>query len=121
MMEAVCGGAKPYMSTAHLENEHLRIKDKSMEMFIKKPKMGGEEFSKQYRDKLNEVNSPAQHHINYYYFMFLLLFQEGPDNLDQSNSSTETSASGSNAKQFSQLILTCVDVRKGYFPTRQIR
>lgn len=56
LMEAVCGGAKPYLSTAHLETEHLRIKDKAMELFTKKPKMGGEEFSKQYRDKLDEVS-----------------------------------------------------------------
>lgn len=55
-MEAVCGGAKPYLSSAHLETEHLRIKDKAMELFIKKPKMGGEEFSRLYKDKLEEVS-----------------------------------------------------------------
>jgi len=54
LMEAVCGGAKPYLSTAHLETEHLRIKDKAMELFTKKPKMGGEEFSRIYKDKLDE-------------------------------------------------------------------
>lgn len=55
LMEAVCGGAKPYLSTAHLESEHFRIKDKSMELFTKKPKMGGEEFSRQYKEKLDQV------------------------------------------------------------------
>ncbi|XP_054265961.1 atlastin isoform X2 [Macrosteles quadrilineatus] len=54
LMEAVCGGAKPYLSSAHLETEHLRIKDKAMELFIKKPKMGGEEFSRLYKEKLEE-------------------------------------------------------------------
>lgn len=55
-MEAVCGGAKPYLNTAHLESEHLRIKERAIDLFSKKPKMGGEEFSKQYKAKLDEVN-----------------------------------------------------------------
>ncbi|CAH1394350.1 unnamed protein product [Nezara viridula] len=52
MMEGVCGGAKPYLSTALLENEHVRIKLKAMDQFSKKRKMGGEEFSETYRMKL---------------------------------------------------------------------
>uniref|UniRef100_A0A1B6CQF1 GB1/RHD3-type G domain-containing protein n=1 Tax=Clastoptera arizonana TaxID=38151 RepID=A0A1B6CQF1_9HEMI len=54
MMESVCGGAKPYLSGPHLETQHLRIKDKALEQFSKKRKMGGEEFSATYRSKLEE-------------------------------------------------------------------
>lgn len=56
MMEGVCGGAKPYLSTALLENEHVRIKLKAMDQFSKKRKMGGEEFSETYRMKLESVS-----------------------------------------------------------------
>ncbi|XP_075222498.1 atlastin GTPase isoform X1 [Lycorma delicatula] len=52
LMESVCGGTKPYLSSAHLETEHFRIKDKAMDQFAKKRKMGGEEFSETYRVKL---------------------------------------------------------------------
>ncbi|RZF47369.1 hypothetical protein LSTR_LSTR009108 [Laodelphax striatellus] len=52
LMESICGGAKPYLNTAHLETEHLRIKEKAMDQFSKKRKMGGEEFSENYRVKL---------------------------------------------------------------------
>lgn len=55
MMDNVCGGAKPYLNSAHLETEHLRIKDKAMDQFSKKRKMGGEEFSETYRIKLEAV------------------------------------------------------------------
>lgn len=54
LMDAVCGGSKPYLSTAHLDSEHLRVKDKSMEQFRSKRKMGGEEFSEKYREKLEQ-------------------------------------------------------------------
>jgi hypothetical protein len=52
----VCGGAKPYLSTAHLEAEHQRIKDKSLSQFINKRKMGGESFSESYKEKLEKVS-----------------------------------------------------------------
>lgn len=29
-MEDVCGGNRPYLSTGHLDAEHLRIKDKAL-------------------------------------------------------------------------------------------
>lgn len=57
LMETVCGGSKPYLSTAHLDSEHIRIKDKSLEQFRSKRKMGGDEFSEKYRDKLEQVTS----------------------------------------------------------------
>ncbi|XP_039283438.1 atlastin, partial [Nilaparvata lugens] len=52
LMEGICGGAKPYLNTAHLETEHLRIKDKAISQFASKRKMGGDEFSQNYRIKL---------------------------------------------------------------------
>lgn len=55
-MEEVCGGAKPYLSTAHLEAEHQRIKDKSLNQFTNKRKMGGESFSESYKEKLEKVS-----------------------------------------------------------------
>jgi len=55
-MELVCGGAKPYLSTAHLEAEHQRIKDKALSQFINKRKMGGESFSESYKEKLEKVS-----------------------------------------------------------------
>lgn len=70
-MEAVCGGAKPYLSTAHLESEHFRIKDKSMELFTKKPKMGGEEFSRQYKEKLDQVRKLSLLRISYFVLWYL--------------------------------------------------
>ncbi|KAK9497543.1 hypothetical protein O3M35_004244 [Rhynocoris fuscipes] len=51
-MENVCGGAKPYLNSAHLETEHLRIKALAIDQFRNKRKMGGEEFSETYRQKL---------------------------------------------------------------------
>ncbi|XP_065167409.1 atlastin isoform X2 [Atheta coriaria] len=52
MMEDVCGGAKPYMNTATIEAEHRRVKDKALNQFASKRKMGGDEFSEKYRDQL---------------------------------------------------------------------
>lgn len=51
-MEDICGGSKPYLSSAHLESEHLRIRDKAVGTFIQKRKMGGTAFSENYRIKL---------------------------------------------------------------------
>ncbi|XP_065352608.1 atlastin isoform X1 [Cloeon dipterum] len=52
LMEGVCGGAKPFLSSEHLEAEHLRIKEKSMGHFSSKRKMGGDEFSQIYKERL---------------------------------------------------------------------
>lgn len=30
LMEEVCGGLRPYLSAGHLDAEHLRIKEKSL-------------------------------------------------------------------------------------------
>ncbi|XP_067617278.1 atlastin [Eurosta solidaginis] len=53
LMEEVCGGTKPYLSTAHLETEHFRIKDQALFQFASKRKMGGEEFSEKFRQQLD--------------------------------------------------------------------
>jgi len=52
LMENICGGGKPYYSSAQLESEHLCFKDNALDQFNNKRKMGGEEFSETYRAKL---------------------------------------------------------------------
>ncbi|XP_022209542.2 atlastin [Drosophila obscura] len=54
LMEEVCGGTRPYLSTAHLETEHIRVKDKALFQFASKRKMGGEEFTEKFRLQLEE-------------------------------------------------------------------
>ncbi|XP_012275817.1 atlastin isoform X2 [Orussus abietinus] len=54
MMECVCGGTKPFLATAHLESEHQRCVDKALHQFQNKRKMGGEEFSLTYMEKLQK-------------------------------------------------------------------
>lgn len=53
-MEEVCGGTRPYLSTGHLDAEHLRVKDKALFQFAAKRKMGGEEFTERFRKQLDE-------------------------------------------------------------------
>lgn len=52
MMENVCGGTKPFLATAHLESEHNRCVESALRQFQNKRKMGGEEFSQIYMEKL---------------------------------------------------------------------
>ncbi|KAL6421907.1 hypothetical protein ACFW04_010803 [Cataglyphis niger] len=52
MMENVCGGGKPFLATAHLESEHHHCMDSALRQFQNKRKMGGEEFSQIYMEKL---------------------------------------------------------------------
>lgn len=54
-MEDVCGGKRPFLGTAHLESEHLRCVDKAIHIFQNKRKMGGDEFSLTYMEKLKKV------------------------------------------------------------------
>lgn len=53
-MEESCGGTKPFMSTAQLELEHAKAKDKALQQFQSRRKMGGEEFSTKYRETLEQ-------------------------------------------------------------------
>ncbi|CAG9763960.1 unnamed protein product [Ceutorhynchus assimilis] len=55
LMEDVCGGAKPYLKTETMDVEHKRVKDKAIEQFEKKKKMGGDEFSAVYKEQLEKV------------------------------------------------------------------
>jgi len=72
-MESACGGTKPYMNSNSLDEEHLISKDKAMEQFMIKRKMGGDEFSESYKLKLETVS----HHFIYIYIIicdqFLIL------------------------------------------------
>ncbi|KAK2582908.1 hypothetical protein KPH14_008975 [Odynerus spinipes] len=51
-MENVCGGAKPFLATALLDSEHHRCMDSAISHFQNKRKMGGDEFSQMYMEKL---------------------------------------------------------------------
>jgi len=63
MMEGVCGGDKPFINEHILEIEHLRIRDAALEAFDGRRKMGGEEFSAKYRDKLEaEMNETFENY-----------------------------------------------------------
>jgi atlastin len=53
LMEEVCGGAKPYLNTAHLEAQHRRIKHKSLQQFVNKSKIGGQHFSEPFKEMLS--------------------------------------------------------------------
>lgn len=55
LMESVCGGNKPFMATAHLDSEHSRCFERSLHLFQNKRKMGGDEFSQMYMEKLEKV------------------------------------------------------------------
>lgn len=52
LMESCCGANKPYLSSAQMEEEHLKNKYQSLGIFDRKRKMGGEEISEKYRKKL---------------------------------------------------------------------
>lgn len=52
LMDGVCGGNQPYLNASQLESEHMKIKQKAIEQFSSKRKMGGEEFSGSYKEKL---------------------------------------------------------------------
>ncbi|CAH0728670.1 unnamed protein product, partial [Brenthis ino] len=54
LMEEVAGGAKPYLSPGMLATEHRRARDKALHSFHSKKKMGGDEFSDRYSEKLTK-------------------------------------------------------------------
>lgn len=54
-MEEICGGTKPYLNTERMECEHQRVKEKAIHQFQSKKKMGGDEFSKTYKEQLEKV------------------------------------------------------------------
>lgn len=52
LMEAACGGDKPFLSSEHLEAEHMRARDRAEDVFKSRRKMGGDEFSEKYQESL---------------------------------------------------------------------
>lgn len=62
-MEMVCGGAKPFLATAHLTSEHMRSVDRAISLFQNKRKMGGDEFSQTYMDKLVKASISGTHRL----------------------------------------------------------
>ena len=65
MMESICGGTKPFLASAHLDSEHRRCVEKALNQFQNKRKMGGDEFSQTYMDKLEKVRVSYSLFINY--------------------------------------------------------
>lgn len=56
-MEKLCGGDTPYLAPHELEKKHAEAKEASLAIFQGTRKMGGNEFSKEYLDRLEkEVN-----------------------------------------------------------------
>ncbi|GIX84724.1 atlastin-2, partial [Caerostris extrusa] len=51
-MEKICGGDQPYISSAQLELHHQHLKNECEILFNYTRKMGGEEFSRQYCERL---------------------------------------------------------------------
>lgn len=55
-MDAHCGEeAKTYVSVDQLEAEHATYREKALEQFCSRRKMGGDEISEFYRAKLESV------------------------------------------------------------------
>lgn len=53
-MEDFCGGKNPYQKPQLLDIEHQRAREKAIYHFVTKRKMGGAEFSDEYKQKLVE-------------------------------------------------------------------
>ncbi|PAV64808.1 hypothetical protein WR25_01040 [Diploscapter pachys] len=63
MMEEVCGGETPYMSTAELNDEHEKCKNEAVREFRNTRKLGGVEFSIQFLDKLESDLADSYEHF----------------------------------------------------------
>ncbi|KAF1616967.1 UNVERIFIED_CONTAM: Atlastin-1, partial [Eudyptes robustus] len=53
-MEEVCGGDSPYISSAELEDEHLRCRNEAIRFFKNAKKMGGTELALQFLERLEQ-------------------------------------------------------------------
>ncbi|XP_073950970.1 atlastin-like [Choristoneura fumiferana] len=51
-MEEASGGAQPYMTPAQLDKEHRRARDKALEAFRSRRKLGGQELASSYETQL---------------------------------------------------------------------
>mgnify|MGYP000645629708 CR=1 FL=1 len=63
-MENLCGGNQPYINPTILENHHEEIMQDCMHNFDKIPKMGGDEFSTAYREKLEDELKQSFEHFS---------------------------------------------------------
>ncbi|KAI1715571.1 atlastin-1 [Ditylenchus destructor] len=62
-MEEICGGDAPFMGTAELEAQHLRIRGESIRHFRTAKKMGGTELSLQFLERLdNDINDSFENY-----------------------------------------------------------
>lgn len=52
-MEEVCGGDTPYMSPTQLDEYHANFKEESIRKFKDARKMGGEDYSQKFLEKLD--------------------------------------------------------------------
>jgi len=96
-MESICGGDKPFLNSALLDDEHLRVKDKALEHFHGRRKMGGTEFSEKYKEQLEQViifNSLCWF-WNYYNNSNVFVYRKSKNNL-------VTTAHKMRAKMFSK-------------------
>ena len=73
-MEEVCGAERPYINEHVLEIEHLRIHDTALEVFNSRRKMGGEEFSTKYREKLESEIAESFENFKVCSYIFLKNF-----------------------------------------------
>lgn len=62
-MEKICGGSQPFINPTHLETRHGEVKTDCISQFDNIPKMGGEEFSVSYRQKLEEELDQSFEHF----------------------------------------------------------
>lgn len=63
-MEQFCGGNRPYINPAKLEEQHVRQRQQCLEQFDHILKMGGAQFAEPYRKKLNdEIEVSFEHFV----------------------------------------------------------
>ncbi|XP_067130783.1 atlastin-1-like isoform X2 [Centruroides vittatus] len=63
-MERICGGIQPYLNPRTLYLVHLEAKNKAIELFNNAYKMGGEEYSKSFRESLEkDIENLLQNYI----------------------------------------------------------
>ncbi|CAH1792203.1 unnamed protein product, partial [Owenia fusiformis] len=65
-MEKICGGEQPFIAVEYLAREHARIKDQAIRLFNSTKKMGGDEFSSQFNEKLEkEIDNSYENFVKH--------------------------------------------------------
>jgi len=65
-MESSCGGDRPYMNSAQLYEVHYRHKDQAIDVFKSTRKMGGDEFSQAYLERLEkEIEETYENYVKH--------------------------------------------------------